>query len=156
MEIRPCYSSPHLRGQVQSYYSPVFPLFPSSFYQVVCGSIYSFRSVRYFCPLSPGVLYALQGLREMYSTYTYSSTILFSQNLGRGFNILFNLVYYIFFLKLFASMLISDIDCNFLLIYLSGFGIRHYKWVFSCSASSSAKFWGIENKVMLTLPWNVW
>ena len=56
-------------------------------YQVLCGSIYSFPLVRYSCPLSPGVLHALLCLkvysylylwREIYSTSTYTSTILFS------------------------------------------------------------------------------
>ena len=52
--------------------------------QVLCGSVYSFLLVRYSCLLSAGILHALLCLRvyswwrEMYSTSTYSSAILFS------------------------------------------------------------------------------
>ena len=61
-----------------------FPLVPSS-YRVLRDTIYSFPLVRYSWSLSAGVLHALlcQGVflmypwREMYSTSTYSSTILF-------------------------------------------------------------------------------
>ena len=57
-------------------------LSPTEFCMVVC----SFPLVRYFCPLSAGVLHALLSecvflmypWRERYSTSTYSSTILFS------------------------------------------------------------------------------
>ena len=64
-----------------------FPLVPS--HRVLCGSMYSFPLVRYSCLLSAGGLYALLCLkgvflmhpwREMYSTSTYSSAILFSRD----------------------------------------------------------------------------
>ena len=62
-----------------------FPLVPSSSW-VLRGSIYSFPLVRYSCPLSAGVLHArlsegvslMYPWREMHSTSTYSSAILFS------------------------------------------------------------------------------
>ena len=63
----------------------VFPLVPHAT-RVLHVSLYSFPLVRYSCPLSAGVLHALLCLKvyswcicgEMYSTSTYSSTILFS------------------------------------------------------------------------------
>jgi len=53
-----------------------FPLVPSS-YWVLCGSIYYFPLVRSSWPLSAGV-FLMYPWREMYSTSTYSSNILFS------------------------------------------------------------------------------
>ena len=85
--LDPCFSSPTFWGQVQFYWTLLFsPLVPSS-YGILHGSVYSFALVRYSCPLSAGVLHApsvsegvflMYSWREMYSTSTYSSAILFS------------------------------------------------------------------------------
>ena len=70
------------------------PLAPSS-YWVLLASIYSFPLVRYSCPLSAGVVHALLSLkmysdwwRKMYSTSSYSSTILLSSTLCFNFIVL--------------------------------------------------------------------
>ena len=63
-----------------------YPLLPSS-YRVFHGSMYTFPVVKYSCPLSAGVLQTLlcEGVflmylwRQMYSTSTYFSAILFNQ-----------------------------------------------------------------------------
>ena len=55
-------SVPHCHGQVQSHSVLFFPLVPSS-YRALCGSVYSFPLVRYSCPLSAGILYALLCLK---------------------------------------------------------------------------------------------
>ena len=84
----PCFSSPPTEGRPSPTNTPVFP--PSSLsYWVLCGSMYSFPLLRSSCPLSAGVLHALlsEGVflmylwREMYSTSTYSSAILFFYSL---------------------------------------------------------------------------
>ena len=76
-----CFSSPTCRRSGPTN-TTVFPLVPSS-YWVLRESIHPFLPVRYSCPLSAGVPHTLLCLkvyswREMYSTYTCSSTILFS------------------------------------------------------------------------------
>ena len=89
----PCFSSPTHWGQVQSYsYSCFTPYFlhPTEFYQCVFFSMYMyFLVVRYSSLLSAGVLHALLRLkvyswREMYSTSTDCSSILFSHSVLRA------------------------------------------------------------------------
>ena len=85
--IRPLPQFPPATGRSSPTNTPVFLLVPSSCW-VLCGSIYSFPLVRYSCPFSAAVLHACLWLqvylfltypwREMYSTSTYSSVILFS------------------------------------------------------------------------------
>ena len=84
----PCFSSPTPRAGPALLRLLFFPLVPLS-YWVLCGSMYSFPLLRSSCPLSAGVLHALlsEGVflmylwREMYSTSTYSSAILFFYSL---------------------------------------------------------------------------
>ena len=85
--IRALLQFPHLPRAGPVLLTLVFPPLVPSSYRVLHGSIYYFLLVRYPCPLSAGFLHALLCLegvilmypwREMYSTSTYSSTILFS------------------------------------------------------------------------------
>ena len=57
--LDPCFSSPTCWGQVSTTNTPASPASSSS-YWVLHGSIYSFPLVRHFCPLSAGLLHALQ------------------------------------------------------------------------------------------------
>ena len=87
--IRPLLQFPHpLRAGPMLLTLLFFTLVPS-LYRVLHGSIYYFPLVRYSCPLSAGVLYTfvsedvflMYSWREMYSTSTYSSAILFFSKL---------------------------------------------------------------------------
>ena len=57
----PCSVPPPTEGRSSHTNTPTFP--PSSSYQLLCGSIYSFPLVSYSCPLSAGVLHALLCLK---------------------------------------------------------------------------------------------
>ena len=81
----PASVSPPAEGRSSPTNTPDFSLLPTS-YRVLRDSLYSFLQVRYSWLLSAGVLHALLCLkvffliylwRQMYSTSTYSSAILF-------------------------------------------------------------------------------
>ena len=86
--LYPCFSSPHPPRASPVQLILLFSLLVPSSYRFLHGSVYSFPLVRYSCPFSAGVLHAFLWLkvylylmypwREMYSTSTCSSVILFS------------------------------------------------------------------------------
>ena len=89
--LDPCFSSPPAESRSSPTNTPVFPPVPSSYrvllgsYRVLLGSIHfptvqGLLSVLSWCSSCPSVsegVFLMYSWREMYSTFTYSSAILF-------------------------------------------------------------------------------